>query len=211
MSPRNFFNFWIVFSLIALSNCARAGDVPFSYPTNQTSFTASLRNGETVGTSQIHRVYLTQGTNIFVFVVPTDFRMDASSSEKVVLSDGSYSCFITIRFAGPLPADSKGLSTDFCRDLTLSHYPGARILNQYSEFAGNYNGPAFDLQWTNSNGANQSARMVFVPSSAGILEFSVLSNSNKFKDAQSCFKVLLASFCSNESGKLEISPIPDQS
>src|SRR5262245_58031041 len=62
---------------------------------------ANLRKGEIVGIEQVRRAFLTFGTNEFVFVIPSGFRMDTSDSGKVVLSDANFDFYLTFRVANP--------------------------------------------------------------------------------------------------------------
>lgn len=169
----------------------------------------SLRSGEVVGVEQVRRAYLAFGTNRFAFVMPSGFRMDASNPEKIVLTDSNYSCFLTVRVAGRPTGQEVELETG--RELVLNQHPGATILEQFLQSAANRSGPAFDLQWEASNGSMQSARVAFIPSAAGILEFSVLSKPDKFAESKHMLNFLMLTFRSNEGGKLEMPVFSDKS
>jgi len=211
-------------SLLALatvfsSACLLAGNAGADQPNpesgaNSPDVQVSLRNEAIVGSEtgkKVQRAYLTSGTNQFVFEVPAGFQMDASNPQKIVLSDVNCTCFLTFRFAGRMPAGAKELQTDSCRSLALSRFPGAKISNESYDFAGNHGGPVFDLQWQNSSGTEQTARIMFIPSPAGIIEFNLLTTSSKFSDGRSLLNSLLGSFHSNEGGKLEVTQRPDKS
>jgi hypothetical protein len=174
----------------------------------------SVKNEEFIGNTnerQVQRVYVTFGTNEFAFTLPEGFRADASNPQKIVLSDADYTCFITFRFLDPKSGGVREVSAGSCRTQVLSRFPGATITNERSEFVGNHSGPAFDLQWKNSAGTEQSARVAYAPSSIGVVEFSLLASSNRFDDCRVYFSMLLASFRSNEDGKLRITPVSDKS
>lgn len=201
-------------SWAGLLSCAAGADEPSALsepPSPPASFQATLRNGETVGVEQVRRAYLSSGTNQFVFVVPPGFRMDGSNPEKVILSDATYSCFLALRIAGPLPGKIRDLRADFCRDLLLQQHPGAKISDEFSQSAANYTGPAFDAKWEGPSGTTQFARVVFLPSPVGILEFSLLSKPDKFAEGKGLLNFLLLSFRSNESGTLDLPVYSDKS
>jgi len=82
----------------------------------------------------------------------------------------------------------------------LNRHPGAKILDPFSREAAGHSGPAFDLQWVNAGGAEQSARVAFIPSLAGVLEFGLLTTADKFPGGKAVFDSLLAGFQSNEGG-----------
>ncbi len=173
-----------------------------------------MKNEEFIGNTserQVQRVYVSAGTNQFAFTVPEGFRADASNPRKIVLSDINYTFFLTIRFSDQRSGEARSAQTETCRGLALSRFPGAMIVKESAESAGGRSGPAFDLQWKNSAGTEQSARVAFVPSTVGIIEFDLLTRSNKFNEGRSFFAVLLASFRSNEGGKLRITPVSDKS
>lgn len=178
--------------------------------TNHTAFNASVRGGETIGDHQVHRAFLTIGTNQIAFTVPTGFFMDASN-QKIVLTDSSSDYFITVRVLGSPTAEAGAAQLDYYRGAALNRFPQAKITSQSSEFAANHSGPSFDMQWLTSNGGAQSVRIVFVPCAAGVLEFSILTRSANFKTAKTYLSVLMSSVRSNETGKLVITPEPDYS
>ena len=159
----------------------------------------------------VPRACVTTGTNQFAFVVPEGFRVDASNPETILLTQNDYSCFLTLRIASPAPADPSDVKPDFCRALLSSRFPGAKISEAFSLAAANHSGPAFNLQWTNASGVAQSARVAFIPSAAGLLEFSLVASPGKFSGGQPPFNSLLLTFRTNEGGKLEILPLPGNS
>jgi hypothetical protein len=183
-------------------------------PTDQPTFQVSLRKEEFMGNTnerQVQRVYLAMGTNQFALTVPEGFRVDASNPQKLVFSDVNFTYFITFRFVGPQFGSVKELPVDSYRNMVVNRFPEAKMLKESTAFADNHSGPAFDLQWKNSAGAEQSARVVFIPSGAGVMEFSLLASSSRFSDGRAFFDVLLATFRSNAGGKLQVTPLSDKS
>jgi len=178
--------------------------------TNYTAFNATVRGGETIGDYQIHRAFLTLGTNQIVFTIPTGFFMDASNPGKIVLTDPDSNYFITVRVLGR-PTTEAGAEADYYRGTALNRFPQAKITSQTSQFAANHSGPCFDMQWLTANGGAQSARIAFVPCAAGVLEFSILTRTPNFKTAQTYLTVLMTSVLSNETGKIVIIPQPPYS
>jgi hypothetical protein len=173
------------------------------------AYEVSLAKGEMVGGPdgrQVQRVFLTAGTNKFGFVVPEGFRVDASKPQTIVLSDADFSCFITLKLLDP-PAEAGKSEIEICRNLASNRFPGGAISDEFTEFAMNRSGPAFDLRWKNSGGMSQSARIAYVPAASGILELSLLTISDKFAENRGVFTSVLSSLCSNETGNLQIRPI----
>lgn len=173
--------------------------------TNRPAFNAKLQGGETVGAHQVQRAFLNVGTNQIVFIVPTGFWMDASNPQKIVLTQAGMGCFITVRVSSAMEASE----TSFFKQQALSRYPGAKIIQESTELVANHSGPVFNLEWMNPGGVAQSARISFIPTTAGILEFSVLARSTEFRDARNYLDTILSSVQTNESGKIVIVPLPD--
>ena len=197
------------FAILLLTRRASADEPSLESPaaaTNRPAFKASLRGGETIGTHQVERAFLNIGTNQIAFIVPVGFQMDATDPQKIVLTQPAKGYFITVRVSS---AAETGLETSHCRSEALNLYPGAKITQESIDFVANHSGPAFNLEWLNTGGAAQSAHINFIPSAAGLLQFSVMARSADFNDARNYFQILLASIRNNESGKLVIVPLPD--
>jgi hypothetical protein len=176
--------------------------------TNKSAYNATLRAGETVGIHQVQRAFLTVGTNEIAFMIPGEFKLDASNPEKIVLTDNTTGSFITVRISSR-PEGAAGAEAGFYKAEALSRFPGAKIIEESMDMVANHSGPAYNLFWLNSEGVAQSARIDFISTAAGILELSVMSQSAHFKDARNSFEVLQGSVQNNESGKLVIIPLPD--
>lgn len=210
MSDRNhLFAALILGTLLFVSRASAAEALPDSSTpaTNKPAFNASLRGGETIGDRQVQRAFLTIGASQIAFVIPNDFFMDASDTQKITLSDNGGNYFITVRVSNRPSVDAESQAGYF-KAQALSRFPEAKISSQSSEFAANHAGPSYDLEWVSANGTSQTARIAFIPCPAGVLEFSILSRTSNFKDAQLYFTVLLSSVRSNETGKLVIVPLP---
>jgi hypothetical protein len=193
------------------TDAARAQGYYLGGPTNTSEgFKLRLQSDEPLGSQAAQRAFVTFGTNQFTFVLPPGFGIDASNPQKIVLANADYSCYLTFQLSGPLPGGLWGLNSDAYRELASSQRPGAIILNQFSQRAANHDGPAFDLQWTNSSGSAQSGRVAFIPSPAGVLEFSMASNPDTVRDGQYALNWMMLTFRSNEGGKLEINRLSDK-
>ena len=154
----------------------------------------------------LQRAFFSAGTNRFAFVVPEDFKLDASFSGKIILTSPDYNCFITVQLVGPATG-AAGLVVDSFRNQALEEFPLGAISNEFELRAAQHSGPAYELHWNNASGSPQVACVGFVPSAGGVLKFSLLSNSEKYPESQMNFRCLLRSFQSNEGGQLEILPV----
>jgi hypothetical protein len=166
-------------------------------------FLVSLRTSESAGGEPVRSILLTAGTNQFYLCIPHGFRLDASNPQKIVLINDD-SCYLTFRIVGPMSPGTQELNPDVYRKELLQRYSGGKISSEFSRRVANHSGPVFDLQWKNSGGADQSQRITFIPSIAGVLEFSMMASSDGFSAGQYFFNSFLLGFRSNEGGPLEI-------
>lgn len=187
--------------------CWRAGadEVFAGVPIRLQKFQVSIVNQAGLASVPVYRAFVTVGTNKFSFGAPSNFRIDAYP-EKILFNSTDYSCFLTFRIMDSALPDTAQLKAESYRDLLLSRYPGAKIVGEFSISAANRSGPAFDLQWKNSGGVMQSARVAFVPSAAGVLEFTLIARTDKFSEGQQSFDAMLASFMQGDGSKLRIPP-----
>lgn len=187
-----------------------AGELAANVATNKPAFKVAVVNEFGPHIVPTRRVYLTSGTNRFAFLISDGLRMQPSDPQKITLVGSDNSCLITVRIMGPMPVDAKELAVDDQRERALELHPGARIMNEFSMHAGNAGGPAFDLRWTAAGDFGRMARVAFIPSAAGILEFSLESSAEKFPQMQPTLNFIMLTFRASENGKLEVIPISDQ-
>lgn len=169
-----------------------------------------LRNEEMIKSAPVRRAYISIGTNAFAFVVPDGYRLDASNPQRVSLVSQDNNSFLTFQIANFSSGLAAKPEANTFRERALDLYPEAKILEEFSKTIANHPGPAFDLQWTNAFGGAQAARVIFVPSEAGILEFTARSSKNEFEEAASALHFLSLTFRSNEGGALKISRLSDR-
>jgi hypothetical protein len=182
--------------------------------TNDSTVRVSLKNEEIVGGTNakpLQRVLLTAGTNKFAFVAPLDFRVDASSPTRIVMNSPEYGCFISVRFKEAAGSERAAAGAGSWRDKVLGEFPGAIITSESVVSAGSISGADFEFQWTNSSGARQWARTVFLPFGAGTLQLILLTDADRYADGKYFFHSVLLGLRSNERGTLKIPSLPGNS
>jgi hypothetical protein len=203
----------ILGALSLVLSSARAGDS--SAP--QTAFLprmfeAAIRNGEIVGREgQTRRVFVTRGTNEFYFVVPQGMRVEVNPDMVAVVSaDSTY--FLTLRILSTATANPDSGNLDFYREMVSTRFPGVKVMEEYPQAAAGRNGLAFELRVKIVGGVERAVCVALIPSAAGVLEFTLNTDTAKLTDARNAFNTVQRTFRSNENGKLEIIPrAPDQS
>lgn len=189
---------------------AGADEATSAVATNQPALRTLIRSEEVLDSTDakpIQRAYFSSGTNRFAFAIPGDFQLDASNPAKLILTSPDYTGFIAVQLVNPTTGEAGELVMNSFRNQAQDEFPEGSITMEFDLRAAKNTGPAYELRWKNSNGAQQLAWVGFVPSVAGILKFSLISNLEKSPENQMNFRCLLRSFQSNEGGKLEILPV----
>ena len=91
------------------------------------------------------------------------------------------------------------------RSLLLNRQRGGKILEEFSLAAASRRGPAFDLRWNAPGPVPRRERVLFIPSDAGVLEFSLVSSLEKFEAGRQAFNSLSMTFrTAGADGRLEM-------
>lgn len=147
------------------------------------------------------RVFVSLGQTKFTFLTPDGFQVaNNPAHQEVTMTSPSRSCIVAVRISRPAPEDQAPFDSSYFRKLLLSRHPNAKIINEFSRSVAGHEGPAFDLQW-DSGGAVQGARVAFIQTPVGILEFSAVGSDNVHGN----FNTVVSTFtASKPDGKLEI-------
>jgi hypothetical protein len=173
--------------------------------TNRPLYVAQIQHVGGPGLMPADFVYVTFGTNKFGFVMPAGFRLETQDAQKVTLVSADFSCLLTFRVLGPLPPGTTELDPAPYHDLLLSRHPGGKIIEEFSLAAASRRGPAFDMRWSAKGSVLRRERVLFIPSDAGVLEFSLLSSLDKFEAGRLGFGGLLLSFrAAKPDGQIEM-------
>ena len=161
-----------------------------------------------VGQIPSSRAYITVGTNRFAFLVPGGFKVDTSDPERITLVRPDSACIISLRIHEP--TSEHGLTPTECREKITKEHPACSIDGEFSLAAGDSSGPAFEIRWK-AQGIRRSARLAYVPFRAGVIEFCLDSNPEKFGAMQTFLNDIMLTFrASDPSGKIAPTPIYDR-
>jgi hypothetical protein len=166
------------------------------------SFAAWVESGEFIGDEQLRRLYVSVGSNQCGFIVPSGLRVDLSRADRVDLMMPDLSYFITLRI-GKSAAASLGLYDGF-RQQALEDYPGAALTDEGTTEVEGRRGPTYYLRWKPAEGVDRTVTVAFVPTTAGVLEFSAVAETSKASEAQSALVGLLQRLQSGERGKFKM-------
>jgi len=179
--------------------------------TNDATLSIEVKVKVESGPGQIpaSRAYVTVGTNRFAFLVPGGFKIDSSDAQRVTMVRTDSGCVLSIRVLEALP--QPGLTPADCREKIAQEHPSCVIEEEFSLAAGNSSGPAFEIRWKGDGGVRRAARIAYVPMRAGVVEFSIDSNPDKFGAMLTHLNYVMLTFrASDLSGKIEPTPLSDK-
>jgi hypothetical protein len=180
---------------------------PANQTTNLPAYQTQIQHVGGPGLLPADFAYVTFGTNKFGFVVPAGYRLETAAAQKVTLVSADYNCLLTFRVFEPDPPGTTELDPAHYRDLLVNSHPGGKIVDEFSLAAVSRRGPAFDLLWNASGSVPRRELVLFIPSIAGVLEFSLVSSLEKFEAARRGFNALLITFRTTEADGRLIMPV----
>ena len=161
----------------------------------------TLQPGEMVGQQQIMRALLKSGTNQFLFVVPEGLGIQNVDEGKIVLSSRDMKYYASVRIVAPRPA-ADGLK-EALQEAIAGLYPGVSHLEEFAATVANREGIGACLRQESPGVALRQVRILWVPFKAGVVEFTLVAQSDNLRAAQGAFDMILLTFRSNEGGRLE--------
>ena len=162
----------------------------------------TFQPGELVGHERVLREFVSFGTNEFMFVVPEGSRPETVKGDFLVVKSRDATFYVSFRIAGPLPAE--GDLQQRLKWRVAEQYPDARDMEAFSTTVLNRTGNGFSLKEGRSGVGSRFIKVLWVPSKAGILEFTLNTDAKTVRGAELAFSSMLLTFRSNEHGKLEI-------
>jgi hypothetical protein len=174
--------------------------------TNQPAFKTLVRVEDGPGLMAVTRAYLTVGTNKLGMQVPVGFRTETASRDSVALISHEVGCLITVRLLTELTL-AQPLTHDLLRDTVMKENGQAKIIGELELSSLGQWGPAFDLAYID-RGSERRSRVTYIPTTAGVIEFTVSCVPAKFALARQALHVLLLSIRqSDPNGELQMPAI----
>lgn len=164
---------------------------------------ATLQKEPVQFTVPVYRAYASAGNDRFAFLVPKGFWLQGDPAlGKLTLVNTEGNSTITFAIADPRPVET--ITADFYRELVLKENPTGKIVQELTSGAAGRSGPAFDVQWKAGGDLVQIRRVIFIPTSAGVLEFTATTTHANFPTLQTGLDLILTTFLYSTNGKLEV-------
>jgi hypothetical protein len=144
----------------------------------------------------------------FTFVQPAGWRFKADKSNtRLVLQAPDFTANLEIVFVLGNPSPGGRVSLETLRQQVGQRFAEAVILEEFTCYTGSHEGLGCDLTWKPSKAFRAMARIAFVPSPGGMLEFCLTTSPDKFADCQPVFGALLTSFSKSSGSKAKPSSV----
>lgn len=138
-----------------------------------------------------------EGTR-FGWLLPGDFRAEQVNADSLMLSSDTRDRFIKVRVLAGLKGGGMP-DVPLLGELVAGRQPSAVLRGPFERSAGGGSGVAFDLQWP-FQGSSQTARIVFVASPAGVVEFSLVCHAGAFDQGLNDLNMMLTTLTVAEDG-----------
>jgi hypothetical protein len=193
---------WISLCLMVAVSATRSGaqdysgSVPTLYVVIDKDYPEAL-----VSPSHAH---ITAGTNHLALRIPEEWRATVTPAlAQIELLSHLSNMKFTVTFLGQSSADAAGLDPYTYSNVVMNVHTGATIRNQFSLGVAGGDGPAFDFDWVLAGGATQCSRTAFIPTAAGVIEFSAVSSPSDRPEMEKLFRTLTGSFWIGTEGRRE--------
>lgn len=147
--------------------------------------------------------FITSGLEKFTFLIPEEYRVDTSDPTKIKLASPDYSGLIIVGVGGSeLPPGAK-LEPEALRARVLANYSDAVIKLEQTASANGQTAPSLDFSWKTESGITRMTRTTFIPTSVGLMEFTLTASPEKFESSLRELNLVMLTFRSGLNGKFE--------
>lgn len=152
---------------------------------------------------------ISQAKNRFAFLVPEKFYLHGDpASGTFTLGNAEGNCSLTFSVLPNNSSDGTGISDDALRERALRECPNGKMVQEFQNLAMGGRELGFDFQWKASEKVTECKRVVFIFTSAGVLEFTLTTSLNNFDKAKSALNEAVLTFRFSTDGVLKVPPLP---
>ena len=190
---------------VSMPKLAAQSSAAPSTPAEKPKIEARFFNQKTPFAGEITRGIIVAETNQFSFVVPPGFSKQIDAAAKTIsLTSTSYTCAITAIIHESAVEGKTDLKPETVRQLLVSRYKEARIVDEFNASIESMSGPAFEIEWTGAVG-KMSTRAAFIPYPGGHFEVTVQAPTPEFRTYdQALFQLLMSVRTSPIGAKLAV-------
>ncbi len=172
-----------------------------SVRTNRSGFRPEVRTDYGYEQLPVRRAYLTNSLCQIGFQLPDGYQLYPSDLDKVTFLSPDGIRGVSIRLVSSIGAGASELDADSCRSQALSCFAGSQIIAENPFVADGRHGAGFDLIWSGPTRLPMAARVVYVPSPAGVVEFRAVSPEGNFTEVQSELNLVLVTLRASDASK----------
>lgn len=145
--------------------------------------------------------FITAGAEKFTFLIPESYRVDTTDPAKVKLASADFSVMIIVGMNGGSVGTK--LESAALRARVQANYPDAVINTEQTIGANGQTAPAIDFTWKADTGVTRKSRTAYIPSTVGLIEFTLTASPEKFEASVSELNLVLLTFRSGKDGKFD--------
>lgn len=199
---RHFFITGMAMMLAGSALAAEIGDASEEASvTNRPVLAVNVRSN-VEGTYMPYRyAFLSCGLERFTFLVPDAYKVDTADPACVKLFSPDYKVLISVG----LPADSIIGKVEMAalKKRVMENYPEAVIKLEHALATSDASSPALDFTWKASGEITRRTRTTLIPTTAGVMEFTMTSSPEKFTAGARELDWVLMTFRSGRDGKFD--------
>jgi hypothetical protein len=144
---------------------------------------------------EIVRTIIVHEDREFSFVRPNEWKISLDPAErKATLRSRDYGATLVLQIQPEISALRAPVNLSALRQRVRERFRGAAVREEFTCYANDLQGPAFELQEQNAQGVTICYRVAFVPFAGGCVEFTLTAAASQAASARADFGVFLTSF-----------------
>lgn len=150
--------------------------------------------------TQLHSVMkIRSGSTVFGFGLAEGYTVNISNPQNITVSDPRLNYFISARIVSSLETPESRIQTLF---------PGSNVSQQDSVYTFKAQHPTYLGTWKRGNSPMRQVMAVFVNTSVGTLEITLVSSPESFSEGRNLFVDFLTRAKSSDQGPVKFPPLP---
>lgn len=172
---------------------------------------ATVRQEEVAYDVPRYTVSVMQGTNSFAMRVPAGFYLRSDpASGTMILANRDGNCSISFAAFGPISDDGPAFTPDDYRNTVLKQNPSATITSEFSRGIALGSGFGYDLQLKAVGNFNESKRVLYFSSPAGLLVITGKAGRDQFANFTRVLDAFVMSIQCSTTGRVTLPPLIDR-
>lgn len=190
-------------ALPAISSLAQTNETEALTATNLPALSVNVRRDVADTYVPYRYAFVSAGQEKYTFLVPEGYRVDTSNPTKIKLASPDFSSLITLAIGtSGLPAGAK-MESEALQTYIFARHPKVTVKGTPAVGANGESAAALDYVWQTDEGIKRSARTAFIPTTSGLMEFTLSASPDQFDAALGQLNLIMLTFRTGTNGKFE--------